>query len=66
MLVISRKNGESVYIGGRVKITVEVVCGQRGKVRLHIDAPRDVLVLRGELLPHDEPAVDRPPVTAPE
>ena len=47
MLVISRRQGESVWIGDQIKI---VVCTMRGKrVSLGIAAPRDVSVVRDEL-----------------
>lgn len=47
MLVLSRKLGEQVHIGPN--ITVTVVDIDRGKIRLGIDAPRDIEILRGEL-----------------
>jgi carbon storage regulator len=47
MLVLTRKPGERIHIGSDVTITVIQVQGNR--VRLGIDAPRDVLVARGEL-----------------
>ena len=47
MLVLSRKAGEQVVIGGRVTVTINRVRGNR--VSLAIDAPDDVKVLRGEL-----------------
>ncbi len=47
MLVISRRQGESVWIGDQIKI---VVCTMRGKrVSLGIAAPRHVPVVRDEL-----------------
>jgi carbon storage regulator CsrA len=56
MLVLSRKIGETVLIDGRVKVTV---LGLRGKqIRLGIEAPADVRVLRGEL--EDRPVESRP------
>ena len=51
MLVLSRKAGESIQIGENVRITV-VDLG-RGKVRLGVEAPRGVRVLRNELLAVD-------------
>lgn len=48
MLVISRKVDETVHIGENVKVTVVAVVG--GKVRLGIEAPKEVNVLRGELV----------------
>lgn len=52
MLVLSRKLGEKVYIGeGAAQIVLTVVDIDRGKIRLGIEAPRDVPVYRQELLP---------------
>lgn len=48
MLVLSRKLGEKICIGENIFITVVDV--ERGKVRLGIDAPRDVPIYRQELL----------------
>ena len=53
MLVLSRKEDEVIVIGegdDAVRITV-VDIDPRGKVRLGIDAPREVIVMREELLP---------------
>ncbi len=47
MLVLTRKMNESIVIDGR--ITVRVVNLQGGRVRLAIEAPRDVPVRRSEL-----------------
>ena len=49
MLVLSRKLGEKIYIGDNVCITVVDI--DRGKIRLGIEAPRDVPIYREELLP---------------
>lgn len=46
MLVLSRKPGESIQIGDNITITV-VKTGPN--VRIGIDAPKDVIVLRKEL-----------------
>jgi carbon storage regulator len=54
MLVLSRKVGEKVLIGGRVVVTVLAVRG--GRVRLGITAPAEVCVRRGEFGPGDDPA----------
>lgn len=48
MLVLSRKRLESIVIGGNVKITVLSVKGNQ--VRLGIEAPSEMGILRGELL----------------
>ena len=49
MLVLSRKLGEKIYIGENICITVVDI--DRGKIRLGIEAPRDVPIYRQELLP---------------
>ena len=48
MLVLSRKAGESLYIGDGITVTVTSTSG--GRVKLAIDAPPEVPILRGELL----------------
>jgi carbon storage regulator len=47
MLVLSRKVGERILIGENIAITV-VRIGQGG-VRIGIDAPNDLIVVREEL-----------------
>jgi carbon storage regulator len=47
MLVLSRKPGEEVVIGDGITVTVLEVVG--GRIRLGIDAPDNVRILRGEL-----------------
>ncbi len=54
MLVLSRKLGEKICIGENICITVVDI--DRGKIRLGIEAPRDVPVFRQELLPLRAPA----------
>ena len=46
MLVVSRRNGESVYVGDNVKITVVEIKGSR--IRLGVEADRDTFILRAE------------------
>ncbi len=53
MLVLSRKQGEKIRLGESILVTVVSVSGD--KVRLGIQAPREVLVLRDELDRHEEP-----------
>jgi len=48
MLVLTRKLMEKLYIGNDVCVTVVRLEG--GQVRLGIDAPREVTVVRAELL----------------
>lgn len=47
MLVLSRKENESILIGDQVKVTI-VRIGPN-TVRLGIDAPKDVSIVREEL-----------------
>ena len=47
MLVLSRMVGERLIIADRIVVTVTQV--DRGRVRLGIEAPPDVRVLRAEL-----------------
>ena len=48
-MVLSRKLGEKITIGDGIVITVVDI--DRGKIRLGIEAPRDVPIYRNELLP---------------
>ena len=50
MLVLSRKENERIRVGESIVVTVVRLGGD--KVRLGIEAPSDVLVLRGELESH--------------
>jgi carbon storage regulator len=49
MLVLSRRLGEKICIGENICITIVDI--DRGKIRLGIDAPREIPVFRQELLP---------------
>ena len=46
MLIISRKPGESFLIGEDIEV---VILGMDGKVRIGIDAPENVPILRKEI-----------------
>lgn len=48
MLVITRKKGESILIGENIEITIVKV--DDGSVKLSINAPRNVTILRKELV----------------
>ena len=52
MLVLSRKESERIRLGDNIVLTVVRVSGD--KVRLGIEAPSDLLVLREGLEPHEE------------
>ena len=54
MLVLSRRERERVRLGESIVVTIVRVSGD--KVRLGIEAPPDVLVLRDELEPQEPPA----------
>ena len=53
MLVLSRKESQRIRLGDSIVVTIVKISGD--KVRIGIDAPTDVLVLRDELEAH-EPA----------
>ena len=57
MLVLSRKPGEKIHIGSCITITVVQVKGS--KVRVGIDAPEEVSVVRGELNAYWGPLVGK-------
>ena len=48
MLILGRRPGESIVIAGG--ITIVVLASDRGGVRLGIQAPGDVAILRGEIV----------------
>ncbi len=49
MLVLSRKNNQSILIRGREgEIRVVVVESEKGRIRLGIEAPKGYLILREE------------------
>lgn len=54
MLVLSRKKDASILIDGHIRITVVDIRG--GQVRLGIDAPRNVNILRTEVAQRIAPA----------
>ena len=51
MLVLSRKESEKIRLGDSILITIVGVAGE--KVRLGVEAPNDVRVLREELEPYE-------------
>lgn len=48
MLILQRKAGQSFVIGDDIEITVQDISG--GRVRLSVNAPKNVQILRKELL----------------
>jgi len=65
MLVLSRREHERIRLGDSIVLTVVQIAGDR--VRLGIEAPADVLVLRDELEPHAEskPCLELAPLPQP-
>ena len=49
MLVVTRMEDEEVRIGDDIRIVVIAITGKR--IRLGIEAPREVPIFRSELLP---------------
>ena len=47
MLILTRKPGESLYIGDDIKITIVEIKGHQ--IRVGIDAPRDFRIYREEI-----------------
>jgi carbon storage regulator len=62
MLVLSRKLGEKIYINDNICITIVDI--DRGKIRLGIEAPRDVPIFRQELLADKKTAEPGSPTLA--
>ncbi|MGB7347700.1 MAG: carbon storage regulator [Pirellulaceae bacterium] len=56
MLVLTRKLNEEILIGDNVKVTLIRVRGNT--VRIGIEAPKEVRIVRGELEPLEEAADD--------
>ena len=48
MLVLQRKKEESIIIGGNIKITIAEIGSDR--VKISIEAPKDIPILRAELV----------------
>jgi carbon storage regulator len=63
MLVLSRRERERIRLGDSIVVTVVRLSGDR--VRLGIEAPADVLVLRDELEPAAGVPMTKQPPTEP-
>ncbi len=61
MLVLTRKQQEKIHIGDSITITILRVKGQA--VRVGIEAPDGVRILRGELAEREMPTTAAPPAT---
>ena len=62
MLVLSRKTDESIHIGSDIVVKVSSIAGNR--VKLAIEAPRDVPIRRSELQEQQQSTAGRPQSTA--
>ena len=62
MLVLSRKESQRIRLGDSIVITIVKISGD--KVRVGIEAPSNVLVLRDELETRDPAAASAPPAAA--
>ena len=56
VLILTRKVGETLTIGDNIEVTVLEVRG--GQVRIGVNAPRDVVVNRKEILNRLKPEAD--------
>lgn len=66
MLVLSRKPNETIVVGDAIEVTVLEILGDR--VKIGINAPRDVPIVRQELLhktPTDHLAAAQPEALPP-
>jgi carbon storage regulator len=64
MLVLSRKSNESILIGNNIRVTVASIRG--GQVRIGIEAPQSIPVIReelilGDLMPQGSRRITREP-----
>lgn len=57
MLVLTRKNCESIRIGNDISIVILDIQG--GKVRLGIEAPKDVAIVRDEIISDQRETIQR-------
>jgi carbon storage regulator len=53
MLILTRRHGESIYIGEDIKITY-LSDNCKGSIRIGIEAPLDKEILRDELIPEEK------------
>lgn len=64
VLILTRRVGETLTIGDNIEVTVLEVRG--GQVRIGVNAPRDVVVNRKEILTRLKPEADTTEVQDPE
>ena len=63
MLVLTRKAAETILIGDN--IVIKVIKTGRGTVKIGIEAPEDVRVMRGELVAEPKPEAVTPRMNFP-
>jgi len=61
MLVLTRKKDETISIGPNIKVTVVRIKGK--SVRIGIEAPETLKVLRGELNQHEQRTAEPQPMS---
>lgn len=64
MLVLSRKAGEHLQIGPDIRVTILEICKDR--IRIGIEAPGDVRIVRTELKPLVALPTNSPELSTPE
>ena len=47
MLILQRKSGQSIFIGDDIKISIQEISSD--KVKIAIEAPKDIKIIREEL-----------------
>jgi carbon storage regulator len=62
MLVLSRKENETIVIDTNIRVTI-LRCGN-GRVRIGIQAPDEVSIKRSELIERELEPTDFPPIMA--
>ena len=60
MLILNRKAGQSILITSDIKI---IILNAIGDIRLGIEAPKDIHILRGELLHRPQQPTQNPQPT---
>ncbi|RUO40300.1 carbon storage regulator CsrA [Idiomarina aquatica] len=63
MLILSRRASESLTIGSDIKITVRRI--KDGQVKLGIDAPADIPILRDDVVKNVPKTKNKPRVQSP-
>lgn len=52
MLVLTRKENQRIFIGENICLTIVAI--ERDRIRIGIEAPREVPIWREELMPRDQ------------